>query len=145
MEITENDENDEVSIPPPSNCQNFQGIWGIWATRGKFGKLRKTPGNSVEFSSHSYKQGVECWISGNHKNHGNDHRNPSANYELRQSSQGACACSSLVRPRTCLRIIHLSFWSAGTSNSQIIGIDPKVGFDAFSPTFAPEDPLFTHF
>ena len=34
--------------------------------------FHKTDGNHGNDESDSYKQGVECWIRGNHGNHGND-------------------------------------------------------------------------
>ena len=81
---------------PASNCATYP--WeepplkkcptNLWLACGS--RFTKNNGNheNDEDNSDKYKQGVECWISGNHGNHGNDkdHGNPGCKPQVPQTT-----------------------------------------------------------
>ena len=50
--------------------------------------LHENDGNHENDEDDSYKEGVECWIDGNHGNHRNDknHGNPGCNHGVPQTT-----------------------------------------------------------
>ena len=65
-------------ISKPMVCQTY----GLGAGRLSRKRRKSRNGENDEDNSDSYKQGVECWIRGNHGNHENDenHRNRSVHF-----------------------------------------------------------------
>ena len=66
------------SLRPSLQVCWLSALWTGWRTASNPENSNHEDDENNDDNSDSYKQGVECWISRNHRNYGNDenHRNP---------------------------------------------------------------------